>query len=100
MGCGVSKTGAEPTDAFWFGIVLGGVGGALQEINSIDNKQAELPTMHESRSCFMGLILLEALLALVVLLLIVWWTMFSGRTKGELVSKEADKSPQKETDDA
>lgn len=48
----------------------------------------------------MGLILLEALLALVVLLLIVWWTMFSGRTKGELVSKEADKSPQKETDDA
>jgi hypothetical protein len=32
----------------------------------------------------MGLILLEALLALAVLLLIVWWTMFSGRSKGEL----------------
>jgi hypothetical protein len=31
----------------------------------------------------MGLILLEALLALVVLVLIVWWTMFSGRPKGE-----------------
>jgi cbb3-type cytochrome oxidase subunit 3 len=30
----------------------------------------------------MGLILLEALLALLVLLLIVWWTMFSGRKKG------------------
>lgn len=28
-------------------------------------------------------ILLEALLALVLLLLIVWWTMFSGRRKGE-----------------
>ena len=28
---------------------------------------------------FMGLILLEALGALAVLLLIVWWTMFSGR---------------------
>ena len=27
----------------------------------------------------MGLILLEALLALVVLIAIVWWTMFSGR---------------------
>ena len=32
----------------------------------------------------MGLILLEALGALVVLVLIVWWTMFSGRDKGEL----------------
>ncbi len=32
----------------------------------------------------MGLILLEAFGALVLLLLIVWWTMFSGRVKGEL----------------
>ena len=32
----------------------------------------------------MGLILLEALLALVLLLIIVWWTMFSGRKRGEL----------------
>ncbi|MDI9233024.1 hypothetical protein [Limnohabitans lacus] len=32
----------------------------------------------------MGLILLEALLALLVLVVIVWWTMFSGRSKGEL----------------
>ena len=32
----------------------------------------------------MGLILLEALLALVVLVAIVWWTMFSGRRGGEL----------------
>jgi len=32
----------------------------------------------------MVLILLEAFAALVVLLLIVWWTMFSGRDKGEL----------------
>jgi len=31
----------------------------------------------------MGLILLEALGALVVLVLIVWWTMFSGRRGGE-----------------
>ncbi|MES2631660.1 MAG: hypothetical protein V4669_01745 [Pseudomonadota bacterium] len=31
----------------------------------------------------MLLILLEALLALAVLLFIVWWTMFSGRKKGE-----------------
>lgn len=32
----------------------------------------------------MGLILLEALGALVLLLFIVWWTMFSGRKRGEL----------------
>ncbi|MEZ2740171.1 MULTISPECIES: hypothetical protein [Comamonas] len=32
----------------------------------------------------MGLILLEALLALLILVGIVWWTMFHGRSKGEL----------------
>ena len=31
----------------------------------------------------MLVILLEALLALVVLVFIVWWTMFSGRKRGE-----------------
>ncbi len=36
----------------------------------------------------MGLILLEALLALVVLVAIVWWTMFSGRQRGELKPAE------------
>jgi hypothetical protein len=43
----------------------------------------------------MLLILLEALLALVLLVGIVWWTMFSGRRKGELpvdvpAKKQAD----------
>ena len=37
---------------------------------------------------FMGLILLEALLALVILVAIVWWTMFAGRKKGEIVRKD------------
>ena len=32
---------------------------------------------------FMTLLLLEALLALALLVFIVWWTMFSGRPKGE-----------------
>jgi cbb3-type cytochrome oxidase subunit 3 len=32
----------------------------------------------------MTLLLLEALAALVLLIFIVWWTMFSGRKKGEL----------------
>lgn len=37
----------------------------------------------------MALFLLEALLALVILIAIVWWTMFSGRHKGELKSPGA-----------
>lgn len=37
----------------------------------------------------MGLILLEALGALVLLLLIVWWTMFAGRKRGELPGASA-----------
>ena len=45
----------------------------------------------------MTLILLEALLALLLFVVIVWWTMFSGRPKGELPPAEAqdpeDKTP-------
>jgi hypothetical protein len=39
----------------------------------------------------MLLLFLEALLALVLLLLIVWWTMFSGRKGGELHADEAER---------
>lgn len=76
MGCG-ALVGAET-----------GTGGELQPINRRGKVIAKLPTMREPRSFCMGLILLEALLALVLLVLIVWWTMFSGRKKGELVSEE------------
>lgn len=41
----------------------------------------------------MALLLLEALGALLILVFIVWWTMFSGRNKGELkdpVRRETD----------
>ncbi len=41
----------------------------------------------------MGLILLEALLALVLLVAIVWWTMFSGRKGGELKAPRDDEQP-------
>ena len=59
---------------------LSGLGGLEQA--------TRLPTMtandaRSRREKFMTLILLEALLALLVLVLIVWWTMFSGRPKGE-----------------
>jgi cytoskeletal protein RodZ len=36
----------------------------------------------------MMLLLLEALGALVLLVFIVWWTMFSGRKKGELPTED------------
>jgi cbb3-type cytochrome oxidase subunit 3 len=45
----------------------------------------------------MVLLLLEAFGALALLLLIVWWTMFSGRKKGELPAQsrpeDAAKAP-------
>jgi hypothetical protein len=37
----------------------------------------------------MWLIFLEALIALLVLVLIVWWTMFAGRKKGEPQRRDA-----------
>jgi hypothetical protein len=37
----------------------------------------------------MGLILLEALVALLVLVFIVWWTMFAGRQGGEPQAHDA-----------
>lgn len=36
----------------------------------------------------MTLLILEALGALLLFVLMVWWTMFSGRKKGELPPKE------------
>ena len=41
------------------------------------------------REKIMVLLLLEALGALLLLVFIVWWTMFSGRDKGELKDKSA-----------
>ena len=38
----------------------------------------------------MGLIVLEAALALAVLIFVIWWTMFSGRRGGELHDDAAD----------
>jgi hypothetical protein len=50
---------------------------------------ASIPTMAAiPRKRFMLLILLEALLALLVLVAIVWWTMFAGRKKGVLVARD------------
>ena len=41
----------------------------------------------------MVLLLLEALGAMILLLFIVWWTMFSGRKNGELKDDAEDDPP-------
>jgi cytoskeletal protein RodZ len=79
---------------------MGGAGGELQDTKREDTT-TQVPTMLDPRSLFMALILLEALLALLVLLFIVWWTMFSGRKKGELMSdQETQVQVQKKDSDA
>jgi hypothetical protein len=63
----------------------GGKGGALPQPASVPTISTVATNQGKP---FMGLILLEALLALVLLVGIVWWTMFSGRDKGELPDDE------------
>ena len=41
----------------------------------------------------MWLIVLEAFLALAVLVFMVWWTMFSGRQRGEVAPPPPDNQP-------
>jgi hypothetical protein len=102
--CGgrAEAAGVETID----GPTRGGSGGAMgdvflgeeQAVKSQHTLKQMLPTMHDRRSFCMGLILLEALLALVLLVLIVWWTMFSGRDKGELKPDDKDERANKAPD--
>jgi len=72
--------------------------GVEQAVKNQHTLKQMLPTMYDRRSFCMGLILLEALLALLLLLLIVWWTMFSGRNKGELKPDDKDERANKASD--
>ena len=63
------------------GAASGGGGGAVLQPAS-DPRIAATP-MPSRRGTPMGLLLLEALLALGLLVLIVWWVMFAGRRRGE-----------------
>lgn len=47
----------------------------------------------------MALLLLEALGALLILVFIVWWTMFSGRKNGELKKDAESDAPLKKPGD-
>jgi hypothetical protein len=49
-----------------------------------NDRIAHVDHLFTSPGRFMTLLLLEALGALLLLVFIVWWTMFSGRNKGEL----------------
>lgn len=62
-----------------------------------EEQAASVPTMPATvhrdipPTTVMTLLLLEALGALIILVLIVWWTMFSGRPNGELPPDESDR---------
>ena len=81
------ETGADGTDALgvaagtWLGAVLGTRRGALPQPASIPTM---LATHHHTENRNMILLLLEALGAGLLLIGIIWWTMFSGRKNGEL----------------
>lgn len=72
--------------------VLGGLadGGGIRT-GGVE-QAVSIPTIpsQEPRRRSMGLILLEALGAGAILVWIVWWTMFSGRDKGEPRDRDPD----------
>jgi hypothetical protein len=67
------------------GTPCGGLGGVWGLCGGAVVQLTKLPTIASNIRIFiMTLLILEALGALLLLVLIVWWTMFSGRSKGEL----------------
>ena len=67
------------------GVAGSGGSGTLLQAASIPTMAAIQKTRDD-----MLIILLEALLAMLVLVGIVWWTMFSGRKGGEPPSRDGD----------
>jgi high-affinity Fe2+/Pb2+ permease len=68
------------------GVAASGAAGAVvvRGGEAHDNSVPKIQTPAKARrSVRMVLLLLEALGALLILVLIVWWTMFAGRVKGE-----------------
>jgi hypothetical protein len=75
-GAGEATLGALPSAG------AGASLGVLEQAASA-HRIATLAPSRPWRNVVMWVILLEALGALVLLVLIVWWIMFSGRRKGE-----------------
>ena len=63
--------------------VVGGSGGGLEHAISEPRIATHSALAALRKTVNMWVILLEAIGALALLLLIVWWTMFSGRRNGE-----------------
>lgn len=82
------------TEGAGTGRVAGGEAGT--DCGGVVEHDTRLPTIAAAATSlekrFMTLILLEALGALALLVLIVWWTMFSGRDKGELPDRTPDQA--------
>ena len=76
---------------------MGGLAQAASKAMAIISGSLNVSRIERKETVFaiegnlMTLLLLEALGALLLLLFIVWWTMFSGRKNGEL--REEDKPP-------
>jgi hypothetical protein len=70
---------------------------ALGERTGALPQAASIPTIrvnpHRTKECAMLLLLLEALGAGLLLIGIIWWTMFSGRPGGEAPAAEDTKKP-------
>ena len=83
----------------------GGMGGlahaASRALAIISGRCSDLiacaANLFTSPKLFMTLLLLEALGALLLLVFIVWWTMFSGRKNGEL-QDEAESASDRDGD--
>jgi len=79
----------------------GACGGLLQPEPST-KAEANRPTPPRAwvarHNAPMWLLVIEALLALAILIFIVWWTMFSGRRKGELQHNSPPQEPRPKPD--
>ena len=64
--------------------------GGLAQLANTSISATKIQRCEHFEYVVMWLILLEALAALAVIVLIVWWTMFSGRKNGELKDDSAE----------
>jgi hypothetical protein len=95
----VSAAGLTPAGAP-LGLAVGHIGSGVLTAQAVS--QSAPPIMkifcaHLEKTA-MTLLLLEALGALLILVFIVWWTMFSGRQGGEIKTDEKVEKKDKKSD--
>ena len=78
------------------GAGTGGVGGLTAQLASIPTMRAN---PRNRNTPVMTLLILEALGALLLFVLMIWWTMFSGRKKGELPPRESSEDQEERPSD-